>query len=295
VNVWRLDTIDLIVLLGIGVVLPLALGGRAWWWVLAAGSASVAFSLPPGWPAAALVLPFGATAAAIVLGLGRVRRPARAGMLAAGYALVAAGALAQSRAGITVLGIEEPYVELTAVHFIYAGAAALTLALRSRGVAPDDPRGAAVGKIAVVLVAVAPLEVASGFVGGGFLALIFGAILMALGACTVGALQVRRAARDHGLSPARRVLLGVSGLAVWAPMALAIYWPLSLVHGLTAVPIDVMVRTHGLANSLAFCLCGLLATRPPDGRTLRGADGQPEGGHPWTSTSTTTASPAGST
>ncbi len=160
---------------------------------------------------------------------------------------------------------------------------------------PPTTRGAAVGEIAVVLVALAPPAVAFGFVGGGFVALIDGALLMALGACTVGALQVRRAGRDHWLSPGRRVLLGVSGLAVWAPMALAVYWPLSLVYGLSAVPIDVMVRTHGLANSLVFCLCGLLATRPHDGRTLRGADGQPEGGHPWTSTSTTPASPAGST
>jgi hypothetical protein len=182
-----------------------------------------------------------------------------------------------------VLGSGGGVVELTAVHFVYAGAAVLTLALRTRG------------RYAVVLVAAAPPVVALGFVTGYAAALVVGAVAMASGACLVGALQVRRAGRDGGLSPARRVLLGVSGLAVWAPMALAVYWPLAAPYALPAPSIGLMVRTHGLANALGFCLCGLLATRPHDRRTLRGADGQPEGGHPWTSTSTTTASPAGST
>jgi hypothetical protein len=283
VIVYGVDVIDLVVLFGIGVILPLALGGRAWWWGVAAASAAVSLALPRGAPAAALVLPFGAAVAATVLGAGRVRRPARAGMLAAGYAMVAAGVLAQSRAGVTLAGIHEPIVELTAVHFVYAGAAALTLALR------------AASRAAVVLVAAAPPVVALGFVTRHPLPQVGGAVMMALGVCGVAALQLRRSVRDTALPPTRRLLLGVSGLVVWAPMLLAVCWALGQHAGLPALPIPAMVRVHGVPNAVGFCLCGLLATRPSDGRTLRGADGRAEGGHPWTSTSTTPASPAGST
>src|SRR5262245_2443783 len=166
--------IDLVVLFGVGVILPLALGGRAWWWVGAAASVAVSFALPRGLLAAALVVPFGAAvvaAAASILGPGRVRRPARAEVLAGGYALVAAGALAQSRAGLTFAGIREPIVELTAVHFTYAGAAALTLAARARG------------RASLALVAAAPPVVALGFVTRHPVPQVGGAVMMALGVC----------------------------------------------------------------------------------------------------------------
>jgi YndJ-like protein len=120
-----------------------------------------------------------------------------------------------------------------------------------------------------------------------------GAVLMALGVCGVAALELRRAGRDAPLGPGRRLLLGASGLAVWAPMVLAVSWAAAQHAGLPALPIPAMVRVHGVPNAVGFCLCGLLATGPPQRRTLRRAHGHPEGGHPWTSTSTTTASPAG--
>jgi hypothetical protein len=283
-NVNTQSLVDLVVLFGIGVILPLALGGRAWWWIGAAASVAVSLGLPRGPLAAALVLPFGAAVVAAttsLLGPGRVRRPARAEVLTGAYALVAAGALAQSRAGLTSAGIREPIVELTAVHFTYAGAAALALAARARG------------RASLALVAAAPPVVALGFVTRHPVPQVGGAVLMALGVCGVAALELRRAGRDHPLGRCRRLLLGASGLAVWAPMALAVSWAAAQHAGLTALPIPGMILAHGVPNAVGFCLCGLLATRPPQRRTLRGAHGQPEGGHPWTSTSTTTASPAG--
>jgi hypothetical protein len=287
VSVIGPSAIDVVVVFGVAVILPLALGGRIWWWTAAAGSVAVSLLLPRGALAAARALPFAVAVLATALPrLGRVRRPARAGflpLLPAAYALVAAGALAQSRAGLTLAGIREPIVELTAVHYVYAGAAALTLALR------------APGRVAVALVAVAPPVVALGFVTGGAVPQVGGAVLMALGVCGVAALELRRAWRDTTLGVGRRLLLGASGLVVWAPMVLAVAWAAGQHLDVPVLPIPAMVRAHGVPNAVGFCLCGLLATRPRERRTLRGADGQPEGGHPWTSTSTTTASPAGST
>src|SRR4051794_28048020 len=99
-DVW---VIDLAVLIGVAGVAPLALGGRWWlWWVAAAGVAA-SFALPTGLVAAAFVLPWLAVAgreailrstAAVVPGRGfHDVGPA----VAAGYGVVAAGALLASR------------------------------------------------------------------------------------------------------------------------------------------------------------------------------------------------------
>ena len=97
-----LSLIDLMVLLGIAVILPLAIGGPTVRWLAAAASAFVAFQLPEGW-AGIFVIPFGAVAAAVLVGRLRAGDRWRAWrawgidegieLLAPAYALVAAGSL----------------------------------------------------------------------------------------------------------------------------------------------------------------------------------------------------------
>lgn len=257
-------TVHVVVLVGIGGALPLALGGRWRWWLAAATAAAAAFAVPPGPVSAALILPFAAVAAGTFLVWWRsVDAPREWGLgeaaagLARGYTVVAAAALVQSRLGWRLFGLGEPIVELTAVHYMFAGCAALVLAARRLG------DGGAAGRVAVgavVLTGAAPPVVAAGFVTGAATPQVGGALLVALGVCTTAALELRRAAGR----PRRwrhDLLLGVSGLAVWAPMALAVAWAAGQHWAAPALSIPAMVRTHGVANAVAFVLCGLAAPR----------------------------------
>lgn len=268
-----LSLIDLVALFGVAVVLPLSLGGRAWWWVAAAGGALASFLVPTGTAGAGLlvapvVLATAATAGATLEASrpgARSRRDGRprltdraAAVLASVYAVVAAGALTQSRLGLTLAGLGEPIVELTAVHYIFAGTAALTLARLTLADAPGRWQGASVA--AVVLTAAAPPVVAAGFVARSAVAQVGGAVLMTLGVWLTATLHVRAAVGGHR-GPAQSSLLAVSGLAVWAPMALAVAWAAGQHWRVPALSVDDMARTHGLANAFAFALCGLLARR----------------------------------
>jgi uncharacterized protein (UPF0548 family) len=153
-----------------------------------------------------------------------------------------------SRLGSTPLGQREPIIELTAVHYLYAGSAALVLAGWTGRLLP------------VVLTATAPPIVALGFVTGAAIAQVGGAVLMALGVWTTATLQLGEAlgsTRRFG----QRVLLAVSGLSVWAPMVLAIAWAAGQHWDIPILSIPDMARTHGAANAAGFVLCGLLARR----------------------------------
>lgn len=250
-----------VVVLGIAAVLPLALGGPLRWWVIAAGYALLAFLVPVGLGSAVLVGPFVAVVAwrAVV----RERRPRRRWLDVVPdlYALVAAGALVQSRLGAQLFGFREPIVELTTVHFIYAGAAGLTLALA----AGADVAAAAGGwrrlvGVAVVCTAAAPPVLAAGFVLESAIGQVGGAIVMSTGVCLTGALHLR-AALSATAGSAAAMLLGLSGLAVWVPMVLAVSWAAGQHWGVPALSIPDMARLHGLANALGFSLAGLLGRR----------------------------------
>ncbi|MGI8683911.1 MAG: YndJ family transporter, partial [Acidimicrobiales bacterium] len=225
------------------------------------------FLLPAGW-AAVLVLPFvAAVVGTLVAGCVRSgpllfwRRADAYGALAAVYALVAAGALLVSRAGLTAFGIQEPIVELTGVHYIYAGAAALVLAARTLDGAQATRRR--VSRVAVALTAVAPPVVATGFVTRSALTQVGGAVLMTVGVWLTAGLQLGTARRSG--SAAATFLLVISGLAVWAPMVLAVAWAAGQHWAIPVLSIPDMARTHGLANALAFVMCGLA------GRTVEAA------------------------
>jgi YndJ-like protein len=262
-----LSLVDQVVLIGIAVVLPLALGGRYWWWVLATAAVLVSFTVPAGW-AGVLAAPL-LVVTLVVLG----RRLEAAGplmfwrlgdgveVIACGYAVVAAVSLAQSRTGGELFGIGEPIVELTAVHYMYAGTAALVLARAATTAATGSWQR--IARAAVLLTGMAPPVVAAGFVTGAAVPQVGGAVLMSLGVFGTAVLHLREAAARPDRSPLVRLLLAVSGLAVWAPMPLAVAWAASQHVGVPALSIPAMARTHGLAMALGFVVCGLLARRLP--------------------------------
>lgn len=257
----RMSLLHLVVLLGVAVVLPLALGGRPGWWAWAATAVLASFLLPVGW-AGLFVLPLvAAVAATLAVRLVRAgpflfwRAADVVDALATVYALVAAGALVVSRSGFEVLGFQEPIVELAAVHYIYAGAAALVLAGRASASAGADGAWRRTRRAAVAFTAVAPPVVAAGFITGHAGPQVGGAVLMTVGVWLTAGFQLRDAAGAR--SPAVTALLGISGLAVWVPMVLAVAWAAGQHWAIPVLSIPDMARTHGLANALAFVLCGL--------------------------------------
>ncbi len=154
-----------------------------------------------------------------------------------------------------LFGIGEPIVQLTAVRFTYAGTGALTLARWNLGT-----QAGGLARAAVVFTAVAPPVVAVGFVTGGVWPQAGGAVLMTMGVWSTSLLHLGAAWASRG-PPRTRGLLGVSGLAPWLPMVLAVGWAAAQHADLPALSIDDMVRVHGALNALGFTVCGLVAWR----------------------------------
>jgi hypothetical protein len=263
-----LSGIDLAVLGAAGVVAPLALRRRFVPWLAVALLVALALRQARGAAAVALALPWSGLAVAALVAVVREAGPwwdwsleAAGRIVGAAWVLAAAASLVVSRAGWTPLGIYEPIVELTAVHFTYVGAGAVALATaalaRARG--PVERR---VGAAAVGLTVGAPPLVATGFLVHAVapVAQVGGAALLAIGVWCTGALQLAQARRDEE-PPGARVLLALSGLAVWIPMALAVAWAAGQHWDVPALSIPDMVRTHGAANGLGFIGAGLLALR----------------------------------
>jgi hypothetical protein len=177
-------------------------------------------------------------------------------VVASGYATVAATWFVLSCAGATPLGIDEPIVELTAVHFTFVGVGALVLADTALDRAVS-PRGHRLGWVALGLTGGAPVAVATGFTTGWAVLQIGGAVLMSIGVFATAALQLADAGR--GGRPAARLALAVSGLAIWAPMVLAVGWATSQhVAGTPALSTADMVPAHGAVNAVAFIGMSLL-------------------------------------
>lgn len=259
-----LSLLDQVVLLGIAVVLPLSIGGRLWWWAAAAGGALLSFLVPTGW-AGLLVTPFFVAAVWTAWMYASAAGPLRAWRIvetaevtASAYAAVAASALAQSRFGVGLFDIYEPIVQLTAVHFTFAGSAALVLAIAT--LADADAAWERVAVVAVSLTATAPPIVALGFVTASSIAQVGGAVLMTVGVWLTAVLQLRSVLTGR-CDRAASVLLAVSGLSIWVPMVLAVAWASAHYWNVPALSIPDMARTHGLANAFGFVLCGLLARR----------------------------------
>jgi YndJ-like protein len=248
-----IPVMNLALVLAVALVMPLCLGGNRLLWVLAAIGVIGALALPDGVMAALLVTPWLTLVLEPLLRAALAREWLRG--VAAAFGVVAATALIASRLQLTLFGITEPIVKLTALHFSYAGVGTLTLATWRWRAQPE----AWSHRLMVGLTVVAPALVALGFITRLAVFQVGGAVLMTLGAWAVAVFTGARVPSLHG---AARWLTAVSALSPWVSMVLAVawaangYWP--SVPALTVVD---MVPTHGALNAFGFVLCGLVARR----------------------------------
>jgi len=174
------------------------------------------------------------------------------------YLAVGAGWLALSRAGIQPLGLAPVIVELTAVHFHYAGFAACLMAaltIETLGnVAPHWRRLALVASL--LIVAGSPL-VAAGFTLSSRLIQAAGAVVIASGVLGLAAVQYGVVARR--LRPGKAaLLLRLSAASVVLPMALAVEYSVGRLLGLPTLDTQTMALIHGDLNAVGFVGLGLL-------------------------------------
>lgn len=262
-----LTLVDAMLLLAVSVIVPAAvpLHPAA---SLRAGSLATVAGLPVavallserGVVAAALVLPWIVVACVGTVASTRwwwatdhrVREtvwPAAATYLAVGTLWLFA-----DRLGLEPGGFAAPFVQLTAIHFHYAGFASAVLA----GCVLRWCPGSSTAAFAAALIVGGPAVVAAGFAYAGMLQIV-GAALLTLGLWLLAWVSVRHVAPQAG-KPAG-VLLVVSSIAVLAPMVLAVQWAVGANFGTRALSIPAMVRIHGVTNALGFTLLGVTGWR----------------------------------
>ncbi len=220
------------------------------------------FWFSPGWKAGALAGPWlivsGLVALAGIASLVRDRSRSLAALAVnvgridlgiAGYWLVL------SRLGSRPLGVQEPIVLLTAVHFHYTGFASSLLAgttvafLQRRG---EESR---IIHALVWLVAFLPFVVASGFVFSPTLK-VFAAVALSV---SVAGLALAQLWLARGVKTgAARGFLRLSAASVIVGMGLAAVYAIGDSLGKDWLLIPRMAGTHGVLNGLGFVLLGLL-------------------------------------
>ncbi len=274
----RLTLVDLLLLLAPVLIVPLGLRlvplrGR---WAsrmlrlarlvqpVGAVAAVVAFMVPQGWTAGVIALgwlcPCALASLAGVAELLETRpwRPLQLVSAAAlAYLSVGAAWLVASRAGMR-LGFSPAIVELTAVHFHYAGFAATLLAalalvaLRNRG---QTVRWVA-STTALMVVVGTPIT-AVGITTRSAAATITGPVLLACGILTIAGITafLITPALENA---AARWLLRLSAAGVVLPMLLGVDYAVSRVFAIPALDLPWMAAIHGDLNALAFALPGLL-------------------------------------
>jgi hypothetical protein len=172
----------------------------------------------------------------------------------AAFAYLAVGAawLGADRLDLEPAGFAPPFVQLTAVHFVYAGfASTLMAALTRRETAPAAPRSSAT---AVILVVGGPPLVALGFTAVDVL-LTVGAVVLTAGLYLVAGLLWLGVAPTA--PPLARRLLQISAAAVLVPMLLAVHWAAGATFGFRSLSIPTMAMTHGVVNAVGFVGAGL--------------------------------------
>ena len=217
-------------------------------------TAAASFMPDAGWLAALLSVPWLVFTALIALaGLGRtlsrkhLLEPgigADAGLM---FVVVGGAWLTISRAGLNPLGFSDAIVQLTAVHFHYAGFALPIVA----GFTATRLQRSALVPIAVIVGV--PLT-AAGITAGGWLEWV-AATAMALAGIATAALLIRCGANARGVA---RALTITAGVALATGMTLAIGWAWAVRFGWNFLGLESMAATHGSLNALGFGLLGLI-------------------------------------
>ncbi len=150
-------------------------------------------------------------------------------------------------------------VELTAVHFHYAGMTASLLGAETLARVGWPDQRATAAKLAVAAIVVSPPVVAAGFTYSPTLQTLGGSVLAA-GLILLSGVTLFQVVPRLSAGPWRS-LLTISAIAVVAPMILAVDWVLGQHAEIPALSIPQMAQVHGSLNALAFSVCGLLGWR----------------------------------
>lgn len=173
---------------------------------------------------------------------------------AALYLVVAAVWLVADRLDLQLAGFPAPFVQLTAIHFHYAGFASAVLVACAWRACPRSHTAAAAAWSTVA----APPIIAAGFAYFGLLQVV-GAVLLTLGLWLLAWVTIRHVVPR--ITWLARTLLLVSCLAVLVPMALAVQWAVGINFATPALSIPDMVLAHGATNAVGFTLPGVLGWR----------------------------------
>lgn len=256
----------LVVVVPMGLVLSDRLQGRSrvplWVPVGTGALASASFFVPKGLGAALMCVPW--VVACVAAGadkLGNLRTlVARVVfLLPHAYLVFGAGWLVVSRYGGRPLGFPAVIVELTAVHFHYAGFVAPVIVAVTRN---DRARARGPLMFALCLSIVASPLTAIGFVYSATIGAL-GAMAFAVGLGTWSLVTLTVVVpRVRGDA---RIPLTVAGGTVLVSMTLAVIYAVGVAAGESWISISTMARTHGFLNAVGFGFCGaggwLIATR----------------------------------
>jgi YndJ-like protein len=278
VLVGKLTLVDLLLLLAPLVIVPLGLrllpltGDRSRQ-VLAvarlvqpigAAAAVASFLVPTGWVAGVIALGWLITCAVVSLaGLvdlieqRSLMPPQLVPAAASAYLSVGAGWLVVSRAGLRPLGFAPEIVELTGVHFHYAGFAATLMAALAIVVLRERGRLVQWASAGGLLVTAGVPITAGGIATGSGPLTVVGPIVLATGVLSIAALTALAIA--PGIEPPiARWLLWVSAAGVVLPMFLGVDYALARVFPIPALDLRTMALIHGDLNAVVFSLAGLL-------------------------------------
>ena len=172
------------------------------------------------------------------------------------YLLVGGSWMAISRFGLHPLQLPPQIVELTGVHFHYAGFVTLTITSCLMRAIAGMPRASRIGAVAGLAIVVGSPLIAVGFVAVPVM-LMIGAAIIVSGVIAVALLTLSAVVHGTPQSVAKAALTA-SSLAVLIPMALALSYATGRVFGLPALSIDSMAAIHGTLNAGGFALCGLV-------------------------------------
>lgn len=178
---------------------------------------------------------------------------------ALGYLAIGALALVAFRFGWRPLGFSAVVVELTAVHYHFAGLGATAIAWNALRAAGGGRRRPAA--IAAVVVVIATPMVAFGITAaqvgsqGAHVLEFVGALMFFASLPVVGALSFGAARRAGRALPT--VLQGLALASVVVSMTLAVVYASGQAFGAPAPGISTMARSHGLLNAFGFDLAGL--------------------------------------
>lgn len=277
---FYIGTIELIFLLGPSVIVPLGirlamridptllqsrlLKMARWIQPLAALLVLISFAFYPGLGAGLLVLPWLAVCSLLgIVGLLNLihlnsRTIERIPIVTAFIFIPVGGIwLAMSRFGIQLMGIGEPIVLLTAVHFHFtAFAAPLIAAGLGAFLKQSTQRIQVTWRSATLGLILGTPMVAIGFVYSPLIKII--AVSILVGSLMTHALLFLVPLMASVKFPAK-ILLFISGLSVWVGMVLAVTYAIGEFRHELILSIPQMGKTHGWLNGVGFSICGLLA------------------------------------